>query len=110
MRAGAAICVVLALGVLGYWAASGMHFATRTEIPPEEHLSCATAADCGGEDDACTDGKCFDDFGDPKPGTEWRETFELGIIDGAGPAAGGLLGLAGLLFFLDRRKRKAAAS
>lgn len=76
MKAAAIVCFVLALAVLGYWAASGMHFATRTEIPPEKHLSCATAADCGAEGDVCTDGKCFDDFGDPKPGKEWQETFE----------------------------------
>lgn len=108
MKAGAAICVVLALAVLGFWAATGMHFATRTQLPPEAHLSCETVADCGGEDgDTCTDGKCYDDFDEKKPGTAWREGFELGIVDGAGPAAGGLLGLAGLLFFLDRRKRKA---
>lgn len=109
MRAAAAVSVVLALAVLGYWAASGMHFATRTEIPPEKHLSCNTAEDCGAPDDKCTDGKCFDDFGDAKPGKEWQETFELGLVDGAGPAAGGLLFVGAVLFFVDRRKRKAAA-
>lgn len=108
MKAGAIISAVLAIAVLGFWAATGMHFATRTEIPPEAHKSCAAAAECG-EDNVCTDGKCFDDFGDPVKGTEWRKEFQLGIVDGAGPAAGGLLGLAGLLFFLDRRKKKAAA-
>ncbi|MEZ4432049.1 MAG: hypothetical protein R3F65_06505 [bacterium] len=109
MKAAAIVCFVLALAVLGYWAASGMHFATRTEIPPEKHLSCATAADCGAEGDVCTDGKCFDDFGDPKPGKEWQKTFELGIVDGAGPAAGGLVFIGAVLFFLDRRKRRRAA-
>lgn len=107
MKAAAIVCFVLALAVLGYWAASGMHFATRTKIPPEKHLSCATAADCGGE--TCTEGKCFDFAGDPVPGKEWQEGFELGIVDGAGPAAGGLVFLGAVLFFLDRRKRKAAA-
>ncbi len=108
MRAGAAVCVVLALGILGYWAATGMHFATRTTLPPEPHLSCAAAADCGEEGDACEQGKCFDAFGDPKAGKEWREGYELGLADRAGPAAGGLLLLAGILFFVDRRKRRAA--
>jgi hypothetical protein len=108
MRVGAVLCVALAFVVLGYWAATGMHFATRTEIPPEAHLSCATAADCGAAGDVCTDGKCFDDFGDAKAGKEWQKTFELGLIDGAGPAAGGLLALGGLLFFVDWRKRRRA--
>lgn len=107
MKAGAIVCLLLAVGVLGYWAATGMHFATRTEIPPEPHLSCQAAADCGAGG-VCTEGKCFDDFGDPMPGKEWRKAYELGLVDRAGPAAGGLVLLAGLLFFLDRRKRKAA--
>lgn len=111
MKPAAAVCIVLALAVLGYWAASGMHFATRTSLPPEAHLSCATADDCTSEnvtEATCTDGKCFDDFGDPIKGKEWREGFELGIVDGAGPAAGVLLALAAVLFFVDRRRRRAA--
>ena len=83
-----------------------MHFATRTELPPEAHLSCSATADCG-EDNVCKDGKCFDDFGDPVAGKEWRKEFQLGLVDGAGPVAGGLIALGAFLLFRSRRQGSA---
>ncbi|MFN3198789.1 MAG: hypothetical protein ACE366_10320 [Bradymonadia bacterium] len=50
----------------------------------------------------------LDDFGDPVIETRWEDTFKLGL-DYAGPAMGGLGGLAVVLFFLGRRKDKMAA-
>lgn len=86
MKAGAILALLLAVGVGATWAATGMHFATRTQKPVEK--------------------KVVDEFGDEETVTEWVDTFELGL-DYGGPAGGGLLGLAGLLFILDRRKKKA---
>ena len=85
MKTGAIIALLLALGVGATWAATGMHFASRTQKPVER--------------------KSVDEFGDEEITTEWVDTFELGL-DYGGPAGGGLLGVAGLLFFLNRRKEK----
>ena len=109
MKSVAYACFAGALVVVLVWVATGMHFATRTELPPEEHLSCTATTECG-EDNVCKDGKCYDDFGDKVAGTEWRSGFQLGIIDGAGPAGGGLVGLGILLLFLERRKGQADIS
>ncbi|MCA9542428.1 MAG: hypothetical protein KC620_26205 [Myxococcales bacterium] len=87
MRAAALVCFLLALAVGGVWFAHGQHLGTLTEKLVQT--------------------KTTDDFGDEVIKDEWQPTFEIGL-DIAGPAAGGLIGLAGLLLFLDRRKRKAA--
>jgi hypothetical protein len=86
MKKAAILALLLAVGVGATWAATGMHFASRTKKPVET--------------------KAVDEFGDEEITTEWVDTFELGL-DYGGPAGGGLIGLAGLLFFLDRRKNKA---
>jgi len=83
-------CLVAAVGVFGWWFKDGMLMATRTKIPVEVVET--------------------DDFGDEVKTTKWEKGFQLGLMDGAGPAAGGLIGLAGLLLFLDYRTRKRAAA
>jgi hypothetical protein len=89
MRIGALVCLLLALAAGGVWVASGKHLATLTSKPVEVVTK--------------------DDFGDEVKKIEWQETFEPGL-DLCGPAGGAFLGLAGLLLFLDRRKRRAAGS
>ncbi|MEY3014313.1 MAG: hypothetical protein RIT45_3048 [Pseudomonadota bacterium] len=81
----AIVCFVLAAGVMGWWAASGQHAATRFEIPVETIEK--------------------DDFGDEVKTVTWKKGFELGLLDGAAPAAGGLVGLGVILLLLDRKKR-----
>ena len=88
MKALAGLAFIAALGVVGVWFAHGQHMGTLTKKLVET--------------------KVVDDFGDEEIKREWVETFELGL-DFAGPGAGGLIGLAGLLLFLDRKKKKAAA-
>lgn len=89
MKAAATLLVVIALGALGVWIAQGTNFATVNQELIET--------------------KKTDEFGDEVIHREWKDTFKLGI-DIAGPAAGGSLGLAGLLLFLNRRKQKKAAA
>lgn len=84
----AALCLLLAVAVMGWWFKDGMLMATRTKIPVEVVQT--------------------DDFGDEVKTTQWQEGFQIGLMDGAGPAAGGLAGLAVLLLFLDFRARRKA--
>jgi hypothetical protein len=84
----AILAAALGAAVLIFWAATGMHAATRTQIP-EVVVS-------------------EDAFGDQVEETKWRDGFELGLLDGAAPAAGGLFGAAALLFWLGRRKASRA--
>ncbi len=86
----AGACLLGAVVVLGWWLKDGMLMATRTKIPVEVVET--------------------DDFGDEVKTTKWEEGFQLGLMDGAGPAAGGLVGLAGLLIFLEIRARKRSAA
>jgi hypothetical protein len=75
---------VLAAGVFGAWAATGMQSATRIQIPVETVST--------------------DAFGDEVKTTEWKDGFELGLLDGALPAAGGFIGLGAVLLLLHRRQ------
>lgn len=87
MKAAAGLLFVVALGVLGVWVAHGTKFATQNQ----ERIVTKTT----------------DEFGDEVETISWKDNFKLGI-DMAGPAAGGCIGLAGLLLFLNRRKQKKA--
>lgn len=80
----AIVAFVLAAGVMGWWAASGMHAATRFEIPEQTEVE--------------------DEFGDKVKQTVWKKGFELGLLDGAAPAAGGLVAAGIVLLFLGRKK------
>lgn len=88
MKGAALAALALAAAVMSYWAVTGMHFATRTQIPLEVEI--------------------VDEFGDKRTETQWKDGFELGLIDGAGPAAGALVALAAGLWVWDRRRRSAA--
>jgi hypothetical protein len=86
MRIAALVCLLLALGAGGVWYKSGKHLATLTKKPVEIVKK--------------------DDFGDEVKEIQWEDTFEPGL-DICGPAGGGLVGLAAVLLFVDRRKRRA---
>ena len=88
-KVAAGVCLLLALAVMGWWAKDGMLMATRTKIP--------------------VDVVATDEFGDEVKTTTWEDGFELGLMDGALPATGGLGGLAVLLLFLDYRARRRLA-
>ncbi|MGK0358924.1 MAG: hypothetical protein ACI9U2_001218 [Bradymonadia bacterium] len=89
MKGAAALLVVIALSAVGVWFAHGQHMATL-----DKELVTTTVTD---------------DFGDEVKKNEWKDTFKIGL-DIAGPVAGGSLGLAGLLLFINRRKRKSSLS
>lgn len=86
MKAAAALLVVIALSAVGVWFAHGQRMATQDKI-----LVTTTVTD---------------EFGDEVKKNEWQDAFKIGL-DIAGPVAGGSLGLAGLLLFMNRRKRRA---
>ncbi len=80
------VCLVLALGVIGYWLASGAHAFTQTKVAVQTQVS----------DDV---------FGDTTTTTEWRDEFRPGI-EYAGPTAAVLLIAAGGLMWSASRKRR----
>ena len=104
------MCIILATLVMITWLATGRRMGgTRLECEG----ACLNAQDCytkeekPGNDRTCKEGVCFDDFDEEMTNhIVWQPCFELGMIDIAGPATGGLLGLAGLLFILRLRKKQ----
>ena len=85
----AIVCLVLAAAVMGWWYVDGMHMANQSQISVEVEKE--------------------DDFGDMVKTTEWRDEFHLGLMDGALPAAGGVIGIAVVLLFLGFRDGKRVA-
>ncbi len=83
-RIGSIVCLLGALIVGGVWVSHGMLLATLTERMVEKTI--------------------VDDFGDEEVVQEWEPTFEMGL-DLAVPIGGGLLAMAGVLLFLDRREQ-----
>lgn len=81
----AIILVLLALGVLGYWASTGAHVFTKTQVqvPVEDDLFETTSV-------------------------EWKDEFHPGLVEYIGPISLVLLLGAGLLFWRDRKTGKAA--
>ena len=84
----AIVCFVLAAGVLGYWAMDGQHMANQFKT-----LKVTVVEDA---------------FGEEEKKKEWIEEFHLGLMDGALPAALGLIGIGAGFFFVDARSRKNA--
>lgn len=88
------VLIALAIGVFGYWLATGRELYTLTQV--EEKI-------------VDTDNP----FADPNaPVTEvvWRDEFRPGLLDLIGPISGGLLVISGVLMWSEaRRRRKAAA-
>lgn len=89
MKATAGACFALALGVLGWWYASGPTLATLTQIGVEKVE--------------------VDEFGDEVKTTVWEDGFVLGL-DYAGPAAGALAGLGAVILFAARRRTRRPAA
>lgn len=85
----AIVALVLAAAVFGWWIKDGMGAATQTQVQVCKEVE--------------------DDFGDTVKECKWVDQFKLGLLDGALPAGGGLLGLAGLMGFLHMRESKAAS-
>jgi len=79
----AIVLVVLTLGVVGYWLASGAHVWTKTEVPVQV------------EDEL---------FGTTT--TEWKKEFHPGL-EYVGPISAVLLIGAGILFWMSRRDVRA---
>lgn len=81
--------LVLAAAVFGWWVKDGMGSTTMTEI------------------ETCT--KTVDDFDEVVEECKWEKGFKLGLLDGALPVGGALIGMAGVLLFLDFRDKKKPA-
>ena len=94
----------LAVGVMAVWAAQGKHSATlKEEMVPVTKVS--ADSDCAKD----ADGEYPEDF-DPEfcivTEREPTKVFKIGLFDFALPAAGGAVGLGGLLIFLAVRERR----
>lgn len=79
------ICLVIALGALIYWYATGAHVWTQTQVPVE------------------VKDELFD-----TTSITWKDELRLGL-DWLGSVAAGLIAVALGLFWLDARARKRAA-
>jgi hypothetical protein len=82
----AVVLLVLALGILGYWAAEGANIYSQTQVPVEVEV----------KDEV---------FGTTTKSIEWRDEYRPGL-EVAGPAAGVLLLAAGVLFWSASRDRR----
>jgi hypothetical protein len=84
----AIVLIVLAAGLLGYWAASGAETWTLQQV--QEKVV---------------------DPNDPfqQESIVWKDEFRPGLLDMIGPAAGVLVLIAGFLFWSDARRRRSQA-
>jgi len=82
----AAVLIILAVAVAGYWFMSGARPWTATKVLIENTTK--------------------DDFGDTVIVREWKTQFVPGGMDFALPVGGALVGLALVLLWLDRRAKR----
>lgn len=85
----AIVLLVLALGLVGYWAAASGEIYTKQQVQekvvdPDDPFAQETIV--------------------------WKDEFRPGLADLIGPAAGVLLLGSALLFWLDIRRRRASAA
>ena len=80
----AIVAFVLAAGVFGWWIKDGMGMATQTQVQVCKEVE--------------------DDFGEKEKVCKWVDQFKLGLLDGALPAGGGLIGVGVLMLFLSMRE------
>jgi hypothetical protein len=81
----ASILLVIAIGLLGYWAVSGAEMFTLTQVQ-----------------------ETMVDPNDPfqSETTVWKDEFRPGLLDMIGPASGVLLALSAFLFWSAARRRR----
>jgi hypothetical protein len=82
----AIVLIVLAAALLVYWAVSGAEYYTLQQVPE----------------------KTVDSLFNTET-TVWKDEFRPGLLDLIGPAAGVLLLIAAVLFWLAARRKRAAA-
>jgi hypothetical protein len=89
VKAAGILLVLLGLGVGGLWFAQGMHMATESQARVEETTT--------------------DEFGDKVTKIIWKDLEPLDRklgLDFAAPGGGGLVGLGGLLLFINSRRKR----
>ena len=87
------VLIALAIGVSGYWLATGRELYTLTQV----------------EEKVVDTDNPFADPNDPVTESVWRDEFRPGLLDLIGPIAGGLLVISGVLLWSDARRRRRAA-
>ena len=84
------VLIAIAIGVFGYWLATGREYYTLTQV--EEQVVDADNP--------------FADPNNPVTESVWRDEFRPGLLDLVGPVAGGLLLISGILLWSDARRRR----
>lgn len=87
MRAIAILCLVLALGGIGYWLADGMHWYDVEQVQEVK----VTVDEV---------------FNDTTRTVVWKEEFHPGLVWKMGVGVGGLVVIGGVLMILDIRRRR----
>lgn len=90
-KSAALVSALAAVAILGLWVFSGASLVTQYQVAQTEVIA--------------------DEFGDEVEITTMVDQFQFGLLpdkgyDGALPLSGALLAIAGVLFFLGRRKEE----